>query len=170
MRTLGTCVAKKPCMKPASLAVALTALVSALIGCGSTPLRVASGTVAANGNDFGSWHSTEGRCDRGNNGDRATTQPRESKVPVRLTFRSDTARRDTVIEIPYEPNPTYVNVLFPPSYVTLTRRQCKEFDARVDAQSIDGVDGTFASGKLHLSCSLPQHDETLDVTVDFEQC
>ncbi len=132
-------------------------------GCASTPpAHSVVGSVKATGREMGVLHGTEGHCQR--------EKSRGVGEAVRLTFKNEDSKRVTVIDIPYESSPTHVDVIIAPTNVTLTRRVCNEFSAHVHSQTIDGNDGSFASGTLHLSCKLPAHEEDLDVMVDFEQC
>jgi len=111
---------------------------------------------------MGVLHGVEGRCQR--------EHGRGQGDAVRLTFKNEDSKRVTVIDVPYESSPTHVDVIIAPTSVTLTRRVCNEFDAHVRSQTLEGSDGSYASGTLHLSCKLPAHEEDLDVMVDFEQC
>ena len=140
---------------------ALFALTTLACGCATTPVHLASGRVEAESNEFQKIHATDGRCERSRGG---------ANEPVRLTFKNEATNRDTVIEIPNEATPTHVDVTVARVNVTLTRRVCSEFEAHVRTQTLDGTDGTFASGTLRLSCTLPAHDGSVDVNVDFDQC
>jgi hypothetical protein len=134
-----------------------------LCGCAATPAaHSVVGTVQATGNEMGTLHGMEGRCQR--------QRAAGAGEAVRLTFKNEASRKLTVIDIPYESSPTHVDIIIAPTNVTLTHRVCSEFDAHVRTQTVDGNEGTYASGTLHLSCKLPAHEEDLDVMVDFEQC
>jgi hypothetical protein len=134
-----------------------------LCGCAATPpAHSVVGTVQATGAEMGTLRGVDGRCKREHGVGAADA--------VRLTFKNDSSKKLTVIDVPYEPSPTHVDVIIAPTRVTLTRRVCTEFDAHVRTQTVDGNDGNFASGTLHLTCKLPAHEEDLDVMVDFEQC
>lgn len=143
--------------------IALGVVALSASACASTPAaHSVVGTVQVSGRQMGLLHGTEGRCQR--------ERSSGAGEAVRLTFRNESSRRLTVIDVPYERAPTHVDLMIASTSVTLTHRVCSEFDAHVRLQTINGNDGSFASGTLHLSCKLPAHEEELEVTVDFEQC